>query len=366
MPLSLSKLEQLLSVKGLIVTQIFTIDKICVYLETLSVSNADTFLLYIPSKYKIKIENDKRSNVYKLDYLEFEDIDKIDNIADNYAGEQDNDTLENTYKEIDLQLSPGGNMSKHLEDNYKREIILKEITTNDSKEIKDIIRQLKRFKFCIQNVKYKIAILYKSYLCTIRRDDSIECYTIKRFNSKSLKKLYITVDLETFYEKMENLMFNIETVKKGLYNILDKNHFRNIDIFQKLVNEKNHLIELSDTIYNKKLEYEKYMEEATQMLEKINISEKAVLENIFQTNEKYKGLDVYKGIHNDIEKSQLLSKYNKDLTEIQNTKEDIVKTIFKLKLKKEDIILNVDKIMFDNNVMTECVLRNFEELKKIC
>lgn len=364
MPLSLYKLEQFLIVKGLIATKIFTIDRRCVYIEILSVSNADTFLLYIPSKYKIKIENDKKSNLYKLDYLEFEDIDKIENIADNYAGEQDTDTLENTYKEIDIKLSPGGNMSKHLEDNYKREIILKEIATNDSKEIKDIIRQLKRFKFCIQNVKYKIAILYKNYLCTIKRDDSIECFTIKRFNSKNTKKLYITVDLETFYEKMETLIFNMETVKKGLYNILDKNHFKNIDIFQKLIEEKNHIIELSDTIYNKKLEYEKYMEETTQMLEKINTSEKTVLENIFQTNETY-NKDLYKGLHNDIEKSQLLSKYNKDLTEIQNTKEDIVKTIFKLKTKREDIMLNVDKIMFDNNVMTECVLRNFEELKKI-
>ena len=364
MPLSLSKLEKLLSIKGLIATQFFTIDKICVYIEILAVSNADTFLLYIPSKYKIKVENEKSSNVHKLDYLEFEDIDKIENIADNYAGEQDNDALENTYKEIDIQLSPGGNMSKHLEHNYKREIMLKDITTNDSKEIKDIIRQLKRFKFCIQNVKYKIAILYKNYLCTIKRDDSIECFTIKRFNSKNTKKLYITVDLETFYEKMESLMFNMETVKKGLYNILDKNHFRNIDIFQKLIEEKNHIIELSDIIYNKKLEYEKYMEEATEMLEKINTTEKSLLENIFQTNEKYHNEGI-KGLHNDIEKSHLLTKYNKDLKEIQNTKEDIVKTIFKLKTKREDIMLNVDKIMFDNNVMTECVLRNFEELKKI-
>ena len=54
MPLSLSKLEKLLSIKGLIATQFFTIDKICVYIEILAVSNADTFLLYIPSKYKIK------------------------------------------------------------------------------------------------------------------------------------------------------------------------------------------------------------------------------------------------------------------------------------------------------------------------
>ena len=59
-------------------------------------------------------------------------------------------------------------------------------------------------------------------------------------------------------------------------------------------------------------------------------------------------------------------KYNKDLKEIQKTKEDIIKTIFKLKTKREDIMLNVDKIMFDNNVMTECVLRNFNDLKKIC
>jgi hypothetical protein len=364
MPLSLSKLEKLLSIKGLILTKFFIIDKTCVYIEVVSMSNADTFLLYIPSKYTIKTENVYKDNTYKLSYLEFEDIDKIDNVADNYAGEQDDDILENTYKEIDVELSNGENMSKHLEENYKKEIILKDITTTDSKEIKDIIRQLKRLRFCVQNVKYKVAVMYKNYLCTIKRDDTIECFNVKRFNSNNYKKLYITVDLETLYEKMDTLVFNMETVKKGIYNILNKNHFKNISIFQKLIEEKNQIIELSDNIYKKKLEYEKYMEEATQMLEKINTSEKKVLENIFQTNEKYNNEHI-KGIHNDIEKSHILTKHNKDLKEIQKTKEDIVKTIFKLKTKREDIMLNVDKIMFDNNVMTECVLRNFNDLKKI-
>jgi hypothetical protein len=291
-----------------------------------------------------------------------------DNTADDYAGKPDEHVVENTYQEIDVKMSPtvqGNNIGHHLEENYKRSITLKDISPEDSKELKDIIRQLKRLRFCVQNVKYKIAILYKNYLCSIKRDDSIECFSIKKYRGKACKKLFVTCDLELLYEKMDSLMLNMGTIRKGLYHILDKNHFTHSRTLQRLLNEKSTIVEFSDGAYAKKVEFEKYLIETNEMLVVINKSEKSILEKIYELNDRYKNQGL-KGLNNDIEKSHLLSKLNIELVEIQKIKEEVVRTIFDLKTKREDTMLTVDKIMFDNNVMVECVLRNFTELGVIC
>jgi hypothetical protein len=333
-------------------------------MEIISITDADTFLLYIPSKYKFVTPPAK--NVFKIKYL---DIDEsADNTADDYAGEPDEHTVENTYREIDVNVSPtvmGGNIAPHLEENYKRAITLKDISTEDLKQLKDIVRQLKRFRFCIQNVKYKIAIMFKNFLCAIKRDDSVECFYVKKYRGKDCNKLFVTTDLELLYDKMDSLILNMGTIRKGLYHILDKNHYTHSRTLQRLLDEKTAIIEFSDNAYAKKVEYEKYLKEATDMLGIINKSEKNILEQIYELNERYND-DGLKGLHNDIEKSHQLSKLDHELKNIQKIKEDIVKTIFDLKTKREDTMLTVDKIMFDNNVMVECVLRNFAVLGKIC
>ena len=202
-------------------------------------------------------------------------------------------------------------------------------------------------------------------MCAIKRDDSIECYVIRKYSSKTCKKLFVTVDIELFYEKMDSLILNMSTIRKGLYHILDKNHFTHTRTLQKLLEEKGDFMGFSDAAYAKKVDYEKYLKEAQEMLEAINLSEKSTMESIYEINEQYNNPNL-KGLHNDIQKSHQLTKHNKDLSEIQKIKEDVVKTIFELKTKRDDTMLSVDKIMFDNNVMVECVLRNFSDLGKLC
>lgn len=364
MPLSISKLEKMLASKGFIPSKYFVMHSICVYIEVVSLTDADTFLLYIPSKYKFVAR--KGSNVFKIKYLDIEN--KNDNTADDFAGVQDEHTIENKYGEIDVGLSPSTNshnIAPYLEENYKRFIKLKDVSDDDIKELQNIFRQLKRLRFCVQNVKYKIAILYKNFLCSIKRDDTIECYVIGKFNSKNLKKLYVTVDLELLYEKMDSLMLNMETIRKGLYHILDKNHFTHTRTLQKLLEEKGDITQFSNNAYAKKIEYEKYLDESNNMLTAITLSEQSKLKQIYELNDKYNDNGL-KGLHNDIDRTHQVSKLEDELKDIQKIKEDIVKTIFDLKAKRENTMLTVDKIMFDNTVMLECILRNFTQLGKIC
>lgn len=362
MPLSTSKLEKLLSLKGFVPTRYYVMHSMIVYMEIISITDADTFLLYIPSKYKFVVQ--KGNNVFKVKYIDIDENNE--NTVDNYAGEPDEHSVENKYREIDINISPtvyGHNIAQHLEENYKRTIDLTDISSDDSKELRDIFRQLKRLRFCVQNVKYKIAIIYKHYLCSIKRDDSIECLTIKKFSGKKHKKLFVTVDLELLYEKMDSLLLNMGTIRKGIYHILDKNHFTHSRTLKLLLEEKSNILQFSDNASAKKVEYEKFLKESKDMLVAINKSEKNILEQIYELDQKYLNT---KGLHNDIEKSHLKVKLDTKLAEIHKIKEDVVKTIFDLQIKREDTMLTIDKIMFDNSVMLDAVLRNFIDLGKIC
>ena len=55
----------------------------------------------------------------------------------------------------------------------------------------------------------------------------------------------------------------------------------------------------------------------------------------------------------------------KRLEQLQNVKKAITKYLVKLHTQNTNILLSVDKIMFDNTIMIDNVIKNFEELDKI-
>ena len=70
MSLSINKLEDLLAANGFVPIKYFIINNYCAYIETISIKNASTFIMSIPSKYKFKLK--EGDNVYKLRYIELE------------------------------------------------------------------------------------------------------------------------------------------------------------------------------------------------------------------------------------------------------------------------------------------------------
>jgi len=151
MTLSLNKLEKLLANKGLLIKKIFIIEELCVYIELLSINNAEVCMLYIPSKYEIKIN--RKENVHVLHYLE---IDENGNIAQDYAGELDNFELEKKYDEVEIDLDPidkNQDIEERLEENYNHPVSLRDINKVDKKNLREIFRQLRKLKFSVQGIR---------------------------------------------------------------------------------------------------------------------------------------------------------------------------------------------------------------------
>lgn len=361
MSLSLEKLEKMISKNGFAPIRYLVYHKLVMYIELISIETADEFLLYIPSKYEFKINTDNK-NVYKLKSLR---IDMDNNILDKYTGNIKNDNIENIYREINDVVSPthnNDNIEPYLENKYKKDINVSDISETDMKIIKENYRQLNRLKFCVQNMNYKISILFKNYICTLKRNDDIVCFYIRNYKGYNKTKIFITADLELFYNKNEHIIEHLSIIRKGIYDIIDKNQFRHTNTFNSLLNNKKIITILSTRLQNKKKEYEDHIKDCKFMLKHTNKGIQNILININNAKEKYNNS---KGLNKDIEYSYEISKYEEKLKDVEGIKEEILKTILELQGKREHIMLKVDKIMFDNNVMVECVIRNFAELKEI-
>ncbi len=361
MTLSLKKLKRLLGSKGLLPKRYFTISGLCVYIEVLVIENADIFFLYIPSKYNIKAPND--SYTYKIKAI---NVQEDGTIAGNYGGDLNNIELEKRYEEVDIDIKPGTRTHEHLENqlvhNYNHPLSLEDVSKKDMKQLREVFRQLKRLRLCTQSLQYKICIIFKTYLCCIRRDDTFEGFTIKGTFGNDDRKMFVSIDLESFYNKMGTISVDVKTVREGVYRVLDKNHVKHTRNLQKILDHRDAFINSSEFIGNKKIMYTTYLTELETMLETLLTSERNTIEKISNINNRYNSDVSIKGLHTDIEKTHLLSKYEKKLTSINVIKEDIIHNILMVKGKLENLSLNVDKVCFDNIVMLDAILRNFVDM----
>jgi hypothetical protein len=364
MPLSINKLEKLLSKKGLLPKKYFTMHGLCVYIEVLSISNADSFMLYIPSKYEISISD--MENVYKTRYI---DVSEDGNIIGDYAGEPDNFELEKEYDEVDIDLSPDNrhrdDMAGYLEEHYNHPLSLKDITRDDTKHLREIFRQLRRLKFCVQSLSYKLCILFKDYLCCIRRDDTFEGFAIQNLRGPSEMKLMVTLDLETLYSKIDSVSVDVKTVREGVYNVLNKNQSKHIRNLQKMLEQKNDLTAFSEIVLQKKTKYANYLSRLESLLADLGNSEKKTIEKLMEIEEKYNNEASLKGLHNDIERTHQTAKYETELNKINSVKQELIRNILVIKAKHEDLSLKVDKIVFDNTVMIDAIIKNFVLLSEL-
>jgi len=360
MTLSINKLKSIIERKNLLIKKIFFMKGLCVYIEIFCLLTSDSFLLYIPSKYEIKVSDEIEN--YKLDYI---DVSEDGNIASDYGSKLEDYDIEKQYDSIDIDIDSNtiDNMETFLEEKYNYPLSLKDMKLTDLNEIREIFRQLRRLKLCVQNVKYKICIMYKNYICCIRRDNSFEGFFILGLNGPPLRKLIITLDLESLYKNLETVTQDVKLIRKGIYRILDKNQLKNVSTLTNILEQKNNLQTFSINIQNKKQKTEKQLLHLERLLSNLIETENSHNSEILEINKKYQNNNG--NFNNDIQKSHEIGKHRKILTDINLTKQELMNTIIVIKSKLEDLSLKVDKICFDNTIMIDAINKNFKLLENI-
>ena len=350
MPLSIEKLQGFLESKDYLVSKYFTMDGTCFFLELFDTNTGTFFLLYIPTKYEIPLE--KGENVYKIKYIEMEtELDETNNA-----------NVQEVYGSANIHLSPNKNkIEEHLETNYKHPITWKDIQEEDIYAIKSIHNQLKRLKYCVQNIKYKVGIIFKNYICAIRRDDSINCIYIKHYPNLDEMKLYVIVDLETLYEKDMKLIQDILAVKQGIYSVIQKNHFMHTNLLRRMSGDMKDIISMPENTLSKKEEYQRIYRRLNKLLVIMNKSESGLHEKIREMERKY---EMSGEMYSDVDRVHERAKMNKELEQITLIKQEIVKTILQVNKQLDHLVLDTDNILFDNTVMIDKIVRNFVKLRE--
>jgi hypothetical protein len=222
--------------------------------------------------------------------------------------------------EENVKREEGESMAGHLEEAYKHPISLKELSKEDKVDVNDVYRQVKRLKYCVQTLSYKISIMFKNYVCIISKDNSIQCYMIKHHLAISFRRMLITLDLGLLCKNMKQSEQNIINVRKGVNQILDRNQVSQIGSLQKMQAETKNVIKYSTDVHQQKEKNEKYISTLEQILSQINIKEIRLIEMLGTLG----GSNVasYKGMQEDVITAHQKGKIENELGNLQNLKLD--------------------------------------------
>ena len=362
MVLSITKLIKLLISKGFYPRSFFRIYKVCAFIEIISNKNGESYMIYIPSRYSFQIDNKIFPNVYDLVTIdknedEDEDEDEKFKLIQKYAEtEKDFDDI---YNNINI-ANPGlfkdkKDLEAILKKKYNKNI---KIGKNSSSDLKCLRRQMERLKYCVQNIDYRLVIIFKSYLCFLHTEDDIDLFNIKFFPQIDERVLYITLDLELLVNSNDNLD-NLKQISYGINKILDTNYSFHIQNLHTLLSTKENVVKSVKIAITKKKDNTLYISEFVKLFKIMRNNESQIKKQIQDLKQEKQG-----SIHYDIEFSHAKHRLDKELSKYQKVKNEVLTQITKLKSENSNISLTMDKILFDNIILLDQVFKNLEILDK--
>tara|TARA_B100000686_G_scaffold353302_1_gene458362 strand:- start:4476 stop:5570 length:1095 start_codon:yes stop_codon:yes gene_type:complete len=363
MPLSINKLVKLLVKRGFHPQSFYKIYGVCAFIEIISIRTADNYMLYIPSKYNFKVPPDY-PNLYELKEIEVKSNDANTDILNEYGEKPNPLDVEKEYEEILLPntklFDEKEKVEQLLKEKYNKPIQITEANSGDNSDVKCIHRQMERLKFCVQNIDYKLVIIYKSYLAFLHTEDVIDMYYITDYDMKAFRNLLVTLDLEVLYNNASTDI-ELEQVKTGIEKVLDKNHLLHVRNLLNLINNKQSLVNHVNTVNTNKQNYSGYIAQFSRLLLVIGENENVLMRQIEELN-RGKGDTLY----GDIEYSHQKNKIIKEVHKLEKIKSELIRNIINLKNHSINISLTVDKILFDNTILMDSIFRNLESLSKLC
>jgi hypothetical protein len=353
--LSLSKLEDFIKSLGYIPKRYFTVHESLSYIEVVGVRNSITFLMYIPSKYTIKMRTDE--NVFSMTYI---DVSDDGNRVGDYADEPSGMKMEDAYASIDTGVE--NDIVDVLEKTYKNSMKLD--NDNINKDLTDIFRQLRRYRYCVKEIPYKLCIIYKSYMCCIRRDNTFEGFKIDNYNIGSSRQLVWYIDLDSIYDVASTISDDLTKIQDIFDQILNRNQTIQTEILKKMMVIRSDVSVISESLMYKKNVLKEHLDLLKEMLKRMDDEEHKTIEQILSIKETY-DMSKTKTLHTDMEHTRFITVLEEKINNVNSIKHEIIRLKLEIQSKYDNINLSIDKIMFDNSVMFDTIFKNFEKLKKI-
>lgn len=362
MPLSIDKLINLLGKQKLVPVMYFKMMGTCAFIKVLCFENSEEYLLYIQSKYEIKLPKDI-PNVYKLKDI---DLDERGDISQRYGEQNDEDEDEILLDNSEFGGLGDESIEKRLQRGYKKDIICDDKIEKDFPDLRSINRQLDRLRLSLTNVRYKVGILYKNYLCVINRNDEIDFFSIKKFGKEmsNNRSLLIHFDLELFYENQESLLYDINQMRTGIFKNLDKNQIVQINSLNKILKNKDNINSIVSKLLQIKSDTRKKLDENKSLLTKLNENCREIISKNQELNEirnSNRG-----NLTDETTYFKLKEKNDQKLLKAESMRKNLQEKIIELSGKHNDLTLLLEETSFDNVVMLDRILTNLNLLSQKC
>lgn len=348
---SIENLTSYLDSKQFRIIQLYSINGSCSFIRVVCGDTGDDLVISIPFKYPMK--SDKA-----IELVQFTDTE----VDDRFVGSRD---VKESYNEIKISGLEDDNLyldpkeADRLLEQYQAIDIDSESTDTLKDNIVAYKRQLDRLKFCTNNIKYKLCIVTPSSFCTITRQNGIECFAVKRGRPQKNedKDLCIVIDLENFYDKVDNIHSDITRVYKNLYDILGRAHLKQTTVLSARVRQYQQLSTTLIEKYKKKEKYEKSITSLNEVLSKIGKQESTLRKQLKElTNEKGGSLSL------STNKSFRIKSIEDDHDKLLKFKEDSIKLLTDIKSEYNNFVLDFDYSLFDSIRLFNQITSNFVKI----
>jgi hypothetical protein len=337
MSINISKLDKLLIDNGIVPDKHFSFKKHIVFIECVILTSGTRFFLDIPDDFKIHVQGIKHYPIQPIQISE-----KDNQVISQFAKPFNDLDVLSSYRNNENQLEDDfveNNVSEQLKETYKYTINIDDVEIDEQNDVRDITRQLDRISFSVLQTNYDICITYKNYFVVLRnsKHHTFYCPSIVGFEVK--RNMLISVGLITLYSKIDKLDPELLLIKSSVEKILEMNYDKNIRNINFLVQKTHSIVSKFEEMHLESVQLDNLRDKLSKLIKYTNLTES--------------------NIH---EKENITGVKDRTSDSIQVIKNDLLKNIIKVDERKSNIILTLDKILFDNIVMMNSIVKNFELL----
>lgn len=366
MPLNLGKVEKLLAENKFIITAFYCFGDLCRYLKLFSVETGEVLFLLVSSEFDFVLKQVPDHMQVPVHHLKLIEFNSGENVVEKYSEYPDDKQVEEKY-ENDIHLGNADekkdseDLENKLESNYKKKIFLNDFDKDQVVILKDCFRQLKRLALSLQELRYNIAIQHEKYFLAVENDDDIMCYFVSTQTTNDKRVFSVVADLPYFYEKISVICFDIESIRQGLYKVLDKNHHLNFENLNKMVQMLVYIQPSLQKTSEKKAEYSRYLQKYKKLLLNISENELKILEELNQHKSKPNTNTFF----NDVSFVHQKGKLEEKLNEYKKMRRIILQNIEEVQTISDNLYLTIDKTEFDGSIMIDAIMKNLDEITKL-
>ena len=207
-----------------------------------------------------------------------------------------------------------------------------------------------------------MCIVQEKYFCCIEHEDDVVCYLADDQTTKNNRLIYVSADLAYFYEKSTVVSIDIESIKVGIYKVLDKNQELNTVNVEKFMTLLTHVRPIINQISKKKTELSQYLSKYKRLLKNVYDFEVKTVESIGTLSGSNEETNNY---YSDASVAHQKAALQKKLTASRSVRQNIIKNMLEVQILSDNIYLCVDNVEFDTSIMLDRIIKNFNDLKKI-